>query len=312
MPVPIKVMKLRYAGTCSCGVEISAGTRAGWDREARTVVCESCLVLDSPLTVEVEATGSSGRASATHLSLPSAELVAIPPPDEPTDDVAVQVSEAGASLQREHDRRSAKREQRIRTRFPRAGGLILAVTDDPQSTKAFKAGADGERRAAAKIVETCSPDVLFLLNRTLGSGRRDGDIDMIAVSAAGVHIIDVKRYTGAKVEVRRTGGFLSKVTEQLMVGGRDRTTMLDGLAKQVAAVRIVLATLPQGSDLVVSRSLCFVDADLPLFGTPRITDVECRSPKGIAAMLKSMRGQLDQPARIAILSHLAEMLPPAA
>ena len=34
---------------------------------------------------------------------------------------------AGASAQREYERRKAKREERIRTAHPKLGGLILAV-----------------------------------------------------------------------------------------------------------------------------------------------------------------------------------------
>ena len=32
-------MRLRCPGACSCGTEVPAGTRAGWDRAARRVVC---------------------------------------------------------------------------------------------------------------------------------------------------------------------------------------------------------------------------------------------------------------------------------
>ena len=53
---------------------------------------------------------------------------------------------AGASARREFERRKAAREQRIRTKHPKLGGLILAVSDEPQSTTAWNTGALGEEK----------------------------------------------------------------------------------------------------------------------------------------------------------------------
>ena len=153
--------------------------------------------------------------------VPTESASAAPPPPPP-----VQIGVAGASLDREYQRRVAKREHDVRKRHPRIGGVILALTDDPQTTKAFRSGARGEQQAAARITERCGTRVLFLLNRKLGKGRRDGDIDMIAITAGGVHVIDVKRYQDATVEVRRSGGLFRQVSEQLYIGGRDRTHLL--------------------------------------------------------------------------------------
>ena len=59
--------------------------------------------------------------------------------------------------------------------------------------------------------------MLFLHNRKLGPGRRDGDMDDVAIAPSGIYVIDAKRYQNAAVRVRRTGGLLSPVKEQLMV-----------------------------------------------------------------------------------------------
>ena len=142
-------------------------------------------------------------------------------------------------------------------------------------------------------------------------GRRDGDIDLIAVTAGGVHVIDVKRYNEAKVEVRRTGGLFSPATERLVIGGRDRTKLLDSLAKQHDAIRAALAIYPGGDDVAVSTSLCFVDAYLPMFGTPRIGGIPLLGPKGTARMLNAATGASGEAARASLHSHLALALPPA-
>ena len=39
----MKVLALRRAGVCGCGAQLAVGTRAGWDRLLRVVVCLDCL-----------------------------------------------------------------------------------------------------------------------------------------------------------------------------------------------------------------------------------------------------------------------------
>ena len=51
---------------------------------------------------------------------------------------------AGGSARREYERRAARREAEVRGAHPRIGGLILALTDEPQSTRAWGVGARGE------------------------------------------------------------------------------------------------------------------------------------------------------------------------
>ena len=140
---------------------------------------------------------------------------------EPSQTV-VDVGDPGSSLQAEFERRAAARESRVRARHPRIGGFLLAVFNEPATTTAFSTGAVGERRVAARLAELSGPGVLFLHNRLLGPGRRDGDVDHIALTAGGVYVIDAKRYKNAKVRVRHSGGLFSPVREQLMVNGRDR------------------------------------------------------------------------------------------
>jgi hypothetical protein len=46
---------------------------------------------------------------------------------------------AGASAQREHDRRAGNREERIKERFGwRFGGVLLALVPEPQTTRAAR------------------------------------------------------------------------------------------------------------------------------------------------------------------------------
>ena len=309
-------MALRRMGVCGCGAHLPVGARAGWDRTLREVVCLDCL--DGKVRLNVP-----GREAST------VNVVATPRPHDADKAVRpttrespivpslseVDVGDPGSSLEAEYERRSAARDARVRARCPRIGGFLLAVTNEPASTTAFSKGAAGERRVAARLAELSGPGVLFLHNRLLGQGRRDGDVDHLALTAGGVYVIDAKRYKKAKVEVRRSGGLFSPVREQLMVNGRDRSKLLESVARQAVAVRIALSTFHHAgvtaADIPVVSVLCFVDAVLPMFGTPRIGGVPLLGPKGTAKLLRSATGSLDDDTLAALHFHLAQALPTA-
>ena len=285
----IKRMRLRYAGACACGVEVPAGTQAGWDRTGRRVVCVECL---------------DKKVTADSVVVPDAAPPVVVGP-EPAVGV-VDAGVAGASARAEHARRVAKREARIRQAHPKLGGLILALTDDPQSTKAWGSGGVGEAKVGARLEELGGAEVLVLHDRRIPGTR--ANIDHIAVGPAGVYVIDAKRYRDAKVEVRRTGGLFRPVVEQLFVGGRDRTKLVTGLAPQVSAVYDALADLPEGQDVAVHPVLAFVDSLLPLFGSLEIAGVPVVGPKG-AAKLARRPGPLDADHRRVLHAALAAALP---
>ncbi|NYE18052.1 nuclease-related domain-containing protein [Microbacterium immunditiarum] len=81
---------------------------------------------------------------------------------------------AGASARREHARRQSNREQRIREDHPKLGGLILALTDDPQSTRAWERGAIGEE-LLAKRLKDLPPNVRILHDRRIPGARANID-----------------------------------------------------------------------------------------------------------------------------------------
>ena len=109
-----KRMRLRYAGACRvCGVELPAKVEAIYERTTKTVRCVSHDVHTAvdPTVVEV-------------VDPTVVEVV------EPAVVEVVESGTAGASARREFERRKAKREERIRTKHPKLGGLMLAVSDD--------------------------------------------------------------------------------------------------------------------------------------------------------------------------------------
>ncbi|WP_134772996.1 nuclease-related domain-containing protein [Ornithinimicrobium flavum] len=128
---------------------------------------------------------------------------------------------AGSSARREHERRVAKREERIRQKHPRLGGLILAVSDDPQTTKAWATGAVGEERLGRRL-DPRRPPGRVLHDRGIPGSR--ANLDHLVVCPTGVYVVDAKRYQGRPHRVVE-GGLFTPRTEKLLVGRRDCTKL---------------------------------------------------------------------------------------
>lgn len=295
MVVTVKVMRLRYAGTCVCGAAVPAGAMAGWNSAARQVICARCLDASTDSEVNEPAAFAPTPVEAN--------------PGQERAELAQ--SNAGASLTQEYERRMARRDERVRARLPRLGPLLLAVFDESQSTKAFKQGAEGERRAVKRLLDSSGEGVHFLVNRRLGSGRRDGDIDVLAISPAGVWIIDVKRYADAKVRTEKTGGLFSPRTEHLLIRGRNADKLLEGMGKQVDAVSSALGSDASWEAVPLLPVLCFVDADLPLVGRLAARGVRIVGPKSLARDIRESGGPV-APAMVELVAtHLDAALPNA-
>ncbi|KJK12975.1 NERD domain protein [Terrabacter sp. 28] len=227
-------MRLRYAGVCRvCGADLPAKAQAVYERTSKTV---RCVAHDE---------GSPTPA-------PTAAAL------EPLDVDEVESGTAGASARREFERRKAKREERIRANHPKLGGLILALSDERQSTTAWDVGAAGEERLGKGLDQLASDTVRLLHDRRIPKSR--ANIDHIAVTASGVYVIDAKKYRG-RPRVKVEGGLLRPREERLLVGSRDCTKLVDGVLKQVDVVRGLL-----DADVPVHGVLCFVEADWPLIG----------------------------------------------
>lgn len=184
VPAP---MRLRYAGKCrSCEAALPAGTIAVYDRDSKTVTCSAC---SSEPAMETAAT-VSGAAAATALARPAAA----DPEPELESEPEIFAGVAGASAKREFERRSAKREARIREAHPKLGGLMLALSEDPQSTKAWAVGAVGEEKLGRRL-DGLKGDNIHVLHDRLIRGTK-ANIDHIVVCPSGVFVIDAKKYKG--------------------------------------------------------------------------------------------------------------------
>lgn len=239
-----KHLRIRYPGECviCCGA-LAVGDEALWDRASRTLTCVGCHSVRSPRVTE---------------------------------------GEAGASAQREYERRHAKREQYARERFGGFGVLLARVIDEPQSTKVWRQGARGEVRTAARLARHLEGSGVRLLHdrRVPRHGQRN--IDHIAIGPAGVLVIDSKTNRG-KVETDWRGGLFAPRREVLLVSGRDQTRLIDGVERQVGDVREALA-----DDVVEVRgALCLPYVDgLPLLSQLSVRTIVIDGPKPIAKLAR--------------------------
>lgn len=113
----------------------------------------------------------------------------------------------------------------------RIGGFVLAVTDEPRSTRAWAIGARGEEKLAEALEGFSS-----LHDRRVPGTK--GNLDHIVIAPAGVFVVDAKHYQG-RIEIRNRGWFL-RPYERLYVGRRDCSDLADKMGWQVAAVKTAL------------------------------------------------------------------------
>jgi hypothetical protein len=229
------------------------------------------------------------------------------------DEERIDVASAGTSALRRAEALRRKRESIESERGP-VGRLLASLFPSAAEVRLrdeehhWETGGQGERTLAATLARRC-PDVPMLHDRRAPMSR--ANIDHIAVAASGVWVIDCKRYRG-KIEV--VSPLFGK--QQLRISGRDRTTLVDGLQKQVAHVTAALADLD--TDVSVHGCLCFVapegrfaDVGLPMLRTMKIKDYPLYYPRRLAKRLNRPGPLARQDAR-RLRDELAGRLPAAA
>ena len=258
--------RVKYDGVCSrCGIALRAGELAVYERATRAIHCVAC---------------------------PTA-----PVPEPPEVDAGV----AGRSARQEHERRAAKRATAVKERWgDRIGGVVLALTDEPQSTRAWAVGARGEENLAKAL------DGFSVLHDRRVPGTK-GNIDHIVIAPAGVFVVDAKAYEG-RIEIRNHGWFL-RPDERLHVGRRDCSALADKMGWQVAAVETALQAAGVEPLPPITPVLCFIDGDWPLIAPPDVfRGVRLEGPKSLR---RRLNGDLFDGTAIAQLARtLAAALPP--
>jgi hypothetical protein len=263
--------RVKYDGTCArCGVTLVGGTPAVWDRASRTMHCIEC------------------------------------PTERPPAMPAIEVGVAGQSARAEYERRAAKRDAAITERWGTGfkAKVVRALTDEPQSTRAWAIGAAGEEKLAAELAKVAG---LRVLNDRRVPGTR-GNIDHIVIAPAGVFAVDAKNHRGM-VQIRNRG-WLLRPDYRLTVGRRDCSAMVDHMGWQVEAVLAALRSASIDPLPPVTPVLCFLEAEWPLFGAPdEFHGVRLESGRSIKHVVTSST-ILDEGAMERVASVLSKALPP--
>jgi nuclease-like protein len=309
-----KRMQIRRDDRCAvCGTELVAGTTAYWIGTERVVRCMPCHTVVVDGFADADASGPCDETTNAH-ALPDE-------PNSPPANVSLRHT-AGRSALGEYEKRSARelatKERRvaedakwregIKEQRPVLGRLASVLTPKPQitpesqSTKAWKIGAEGERRVAEVLEGAAGIDVLH--DRLVPGGR--ANIDHIVIGPSGVFVIDAKKYTG-QVEARDVGG-LFRTDERLYVNNRDRTKLVEGVLWQIDVVRAALGE--DFADVEVRGVLCFVGCEWGwIMRTKRVRSVTALWPTALPDHV-SIAGPLsDRVTEIA--DHLRSKLRPA-
>ncbi len=171
----------------------------------------------------------------------------------------------------------------------------------------WRTGAEGEEGLAAFLTRRC-PQVPMLHDRAAAMSR--ANIDHIAIAPSGVFVIDCKRYRG-KIEVTHP----LFAPPKLKINGRNRTSLIRGLERQIVHVQAALAGLT--TEIPVHGCLCFVAPEgrsgvvgLPLFRTQKIDGHPLYHAKRLARQL-NRPGPIAGEEAAALQAELAKRLRPA-
>jgi hypothetical protein len=161
----------------------------------------------------------------------------------------------------------------------------------------FERGGAGESTVARALADLTVDGYFVLHDRRLrGVG---GNIDHLLIGPVGVYVIDAKAWSGP-VTVR---------DGVLRCGGRARQAAVDGVTRQVAAVRDALAA--HGHRDVRIRGMLALAT--PVDGQPVVKagNVSAVPADQIASGLRGRRGPVDTSTAEAVLRVLTEAFPPA-
>jgi len=212
-------LNLKRSNNCNvCGVKLDVGKKALWSPSRHVIKClshnEADSPIDSPAPISEASISSNQSQAKLNLGIP------------------------GGSAKAQADQRIKQRQDRVNERFPRAGKYLLKVFPEPQSTKAWQAGAEGEIRAG-KELEKLAPIYGFkVLHDRLIPGKK-ANIDHIAITKSGIFIIDAKNYSGL-IRIVDNSGLLDEPNPKLYVGSRNCTNLVKGMHYQIDIVQRVL------------------------------------------------------------------------
>jgi len=182
----------------------------------------------------------------------------------------------------EQSKLAAERVARLKRRLDQA----------ERTTKAWDAGAAGERVVAEKLSELV-PRGWYVLHDVHWPGRPKANLDHVLVGPGGVVVVDAKNWTG---EVKVSSGVLWQ-------GRYARTQAVEGALAQCAAVASVLA--PPHRRMV--RPLICMAAQPDLFGVTN-SDVAVVGAQRVVGAIEALPAVLDQQSVVGLYAQLGQQL----
>ncbi len=134
-------------------------------------------------------------------------------------------------------------------------------------------------------------------------------IKLIAVSSAGVFVIDTQNFKGL-VHTRRSGSIANLGPHELHVGRRNCTSSVEQVARQMRIVRASLDSTAWGSEVPVEAMLCLTRAEWGFASAVQVTDVWVGWPRLMAGRIQAP-GVLDSPTVREVSVMIADHLPTA-
>jgi hypothetical protein len=171
---------------------------------------------------------------------------------------------AGASARIEGERRVNFRTEKVRRQHGDYAAEVARRLASSDISASWGKGASGEARLAAFIDREVGDQVLCLHDRLVPGSQ--ANIDHIWIAPTGVWVVDSKTHAG-KLERRDTGP-LWRQENQVFVNGRNRTSLANGVTRQVEAVLAALRPDPTLAVVEVHGVLCFLEADWGLLDFP--------------------------------------------
>ena len=157
----------------------------------------------------------------------------------------------------------------------------------PDGVRAWRTGAEGERRTAALLAGLPSPPFVVLHDRR--KPRSTANIDHLVIGPTGVWVIETKSYAG---ELRVRGG-------ELWIGGRRKTAFVDQVQGQADAVSQAL------DGEAVTPLICVHRAGFPLVTRPVVGGVRIVKPSHLVEVIERATSVLSDD-DLAKLTSLAE------
>jgi hypothetical protein len=127
------------------------------------------------------------------------------------------------------------------------------------------------------------------------------NIDHIAVARSGIWVIDSEHHTG-KVAISKP--LFGQV--KLTIAGRDKTKLVESLAKQLALAEAVMPDIAPG--VPVRGALCFVEAELPVLGRLTFNGYPLLSTKSLAKRINA-NGPVSEEDVPVIAAQIGERFP---